>query len=139
MSFNSEDIKSITLTIDADPVGDGKLYHLLKAPRDLTVISAYMTAFATQNAGTAVCLTLLNYGTAGDTLQTGGTVVAKIGGTATAEQLTAYTPAAGVVNADQAYIHEGEWLVVRENEEGAGWIANDRFSYTLNYVIGKGA
>lgn len=137
MSINSENIKSITLPIDADPVGSDHYFHLLKAERDLTVLSAYMVSKTAQGAGTATKLRLENWGTSGAAVA--GTVCAYVGGTATASQLAALTPAAATIDTDQDYIDSGEWLVVHYAEEGAGWVANDRLTFTVNYVIGLGA
>lgn len=136
MTIPSENIKTITLPIYADPVGSGHAFYMMKAPRDLTILSAYMVSKVTQGAGTAVKIQLENWGTAGTAAI--GTVTA-IGGTAVASQLTANTPGAGSINADYDYFEQGEWLVAQYIEEGAGWVANDRFAVTVNYVIGLGA
>lgn len=135
--FSSENVKTITVTIQADPTTDGVLFPVMKAPRALTVVSAYAVSRQTQNAGTAILATLLNYGTAGTAIETGGTVVSVLGGTAAGARLTANTPAAGTVSSTQDYIDSGDWLYVRYNEEGAGWIAGDCLTYTINYVIGN--
>lgn len=137
MSINSENVKSITLTINSDPGGTDEIFYLLKAPRDITVLSAQMVSEQTQNAGTAITGRVENWGTAG--LAVEGTVTTALGGTATSARLTARTPAAAVVTTAQQYIDQGEWLVFRYGEEGAGWIAGDRVAFQLDYVIGLGA
>lgn len=137
MTAPSENIKTDVLIIDADPGATDEIFYRFKAPRDLTVLSAYMVAEQTQNAGTAVTLRLENWGTSGTAVE--GTVTTALGGTASGSRLTARTPAAATVSSSQQYIDQGEWLVVRYAEEGAGWIANDRFTFTFNYVIGLGA
>lgn len=137
MALNSENIKTVTLAINSDPTGTPHTYHLMKAPRDLTVLSAYMVAKAAQNAGTAVKLRLENWGTGGAAVA--GTVTSYVGGTATASQLAALTPGTATVDTAEDYIDEGEWLVVGYVEEGAGWISGDRFVFTVNYVMGLGA
>lgn len=137
MAINSENIKTISRAFEVDPTGTPHTFHLMKAPRDLTVLSAYMVAEVAQNAGTAVKLRLENWGTAGTAVE--GTVAAFVGGTAVDAQLAALTPEAAVIDADQDYIEEGEWLVINYTEEGAGWVASDRFVYVVNYVIGLGA
>lgn len=136
--FGGNDIKTIQLTIDSDPGGDGELFYLMKAPAALTVLSAYMVSEQTQNAGTAVALTLQNWGTAGTAVASGGTI-GSAGGTASASRLTARTPAAVTLTAAQQYVAKDTWLAVMYNEQGAGWIANDRFVFQVNYVLGKGA
>lgn len=137
MSFGSEQIYSVRLQIDVDPTGSED-YHLLRAPRDLTVVSAYMVAEATQNDGTAVVITLANWGTAGTAVQSGGTIVAALGGTAVADILTALTPKAGTISATEKFVDEGEWIVAQVTELGTGWIADNRFYYQFDYVLGKG-
>lgn len=134
MGLGGENVQRATLHHVGDLVGGGEIF-LMKAPRDLTVLDAYMTAQAAQNAGTAVLMALQNWGTAGTAVE--GTVAAALGGTATAARLSANTPAAATITAAQAYIDEGEWLVIDITEEGDGWIAGDAFTYEVHYVFGK--
>lgn len=137
--FGSENVQSRIIVIDADPGGDGEAFYAFRAPRDLTVKAGYMVAEQAQNAGTAVVLTLQNWGTAGTAIKSsGGTVVASLGGTATAARLSARTPAAGTVNTDGDNILQGEWLVLLYGELGTGWIASDRFQYQFDFVNGVG-
>jgi hypothetical protein len=137
MALNSENIKTDVLTIDADPGGTDEIFYRFKAPRDLTILNAYMVSEQTQNAGTAVGLRLENWGTAGTAVE--GTVTTQLGGTATNSRLTARTPASATIDSTQDYIEQGAWLVARYTEEGAGWIAGDRFTFVVNWVIGLGA
>lgn len=138
--FGGMNIQSQTLVIDSDPGSAAEPFYLMRAPEGgLTVRGVYMTAEQAQNAGTAVVLMLQNWGTAGTAVKSGGTVAAGIGGTASGARLSARTPAAGTVDSDQKYIAEGEWLVAGYAEEGTGWIANDRFTFQVDYVLGKGA
>lgn len=137
MGFGSERVYSVRFQLDVDPTGSEE-YHLLKAPRAITVVGAHVVSEAAQNAGTAVVFTLTNWGTAGTAVETGGTVVAALGGTAVASRLSALTPASGTPSSTQKYLDEGEWLVLQVTEEGAGWIADDRFVYQVDYVIGEG-
>lgn len=137
MAFGSDFVFTQTLTIDADPGGTDEIFYLMKAPANLTVVSAYMVSEQTQNAGTAVTLRVENWGTAGTAVE--GTVTTAAGGTATGSRLTARTPATATVTASQDNIDSGEWLVVRYAEEGAGWISGDRFAFTINYRFGIGA
>lgn len=136
--FGVDNVESVSLTIEVDPVGSDKIYYLLKAPNALQVIAGYMTSLASQNAGTAGLIQIENWGTAGTAIKAGaaGTVIPALGGTASAARLTANTPAAGTVSADGDNIAEGEWLVARWTEEGTGWVAADRFHYLLQYVNG---
>lgn len=133
----SENIKTDVLTIDSDPGGTDEIFYRFKATRNLTVISAYAVSEQTQNAGTAVGLRLENWGSAGTAVE--GTVTTTLGGTATASRLTARTPATATVSSTEQYINKNEWLVVRYTEEGTGWIANDRFTFVINWVNGRGA
>lgn len=137
MTISSENIKSSVLTIDADPGGTDEIFYLFKATRNMTVISAYMVSEQTQNAGTAVGLRLENWGSAGTAVE--GTVTTQLGGTASGSRLTARTPAAATVSSTEQYINKNEWLAVRYTEEGTGWIANDRFTFAINWVNGRGA
>ena len=136
MSFGSEDIKTVTLAIEADPTG-AEDFFLFKAPAALTIRGFHAVAEQTQNAGTAVVLTLANWGTAGTAVQSGGTI-ASLGGTAASARLTALTPASDTPDATEKYVDSGEWLVVQYTEEGTGWISNDRFFVAVDYVLGKG-
>lgn len=133
--FGAKNVLTDVLTIDADPGANAELFYRFKAPMALTIDSFYMTAEQSQSAGTAVVLSIQNWGTAGTSAQ--GTV-GSLGGTATAARLTARTPAGGSVDRSQNYFEAGEWLAVMYNEEGTGWIANDRFHLQINYVLGKG-
>lgn len=136
--FGGENVQSQIIQIDVDPGSTGT-FHLMRAARAMTVVGAYMVSKNTQNDGTAVRLALHNFGTAGASIKSGaaGTVVPALGGTATASQLTALTPASGTPSTDGKYIAEGEWLAVAYTEQGTGWIAGDRFVYQVDYVQGK--
>lgn len=137
--FGSERVQSIVVTIEADP-GGAEIYYVWRAPRPITVLAAYRVDENTQNAGTATKLTLHNYGTAGTAIKSSnGTIVATLGGTASAARLTAHVPATGVVDASGDNIAQGEWLVLDYAEEGTGWISGDRLTYQIDYVIGLGA
>lgn len=134
--YGSEQIHSVQFVIDADPGGTNELFYLMKAPRALTVVGFHATSEQAQNAGTAVTLSLQNWGTAGTAVESGGTI-GSLGGTATAARLGARTPASASLTAAQQYINEGEWLTVMYGEEGSGWIAGDRLSVQVDYIIGK--
>lgn len=132
--FGSEQIQSVSFVIDVDPT-DNQPFYLMKAPLPLTVISAYGTSKAADNAGTARLLSLQNWGTAGTAVE--GTVAAAIGGTASAARFAANTPKAATITAAEAYVGEGEWLVVHFGEEGSGWQSGDRLTYHVDYIVGK--
>lgn len=135
--FGSENEKVLSLVIDADPGADNKQFHLMKAPRALTVTAMYVTAAVAQGAGTACVFALHNYGTSGTALESGGTVVGAIGGTASASRLSAGVPKAGTITSGQAYIDVGEWLVLQYNEEGSGFQSGDRFAVEVHYRDGE--
>lgn len=124
------------LTILGDPVGSDNAFPLMRAPRNLTVLSAHVVSENAQNAGTAVTLALQNWGTAGTAVKSDGTVVPALGGTASGSRLSARTPVAGTVSAAAAYVAEGEWLYVFYTEEGTGWISGDVFTYEIEYTYG---
>lgn len=136
-SFGSQQIHTVSLVIDSDPGGTDEMFYMMKAQGPITVKSAYMTSEQAQNAGTAVLIRLENWGTAGTAVE--GTVTTNLGGTASAARLSARTPAAATMTTTQDNIDEGEWLVAHYAEEGTGWIAGDRFTFTVNYVYGLGA
>lgn len=134
MAFASEQVQSVTVRLDVD-LGGAETVHMFKAPKALTVTGAYAVAEVAQNAGTAVTFTLENWGVAGTAVE--GTIVPVLGGTASAARLSALVPAAGTPNGTTDYVDAGDWLVLAVAEEGAGWIAGDAFTYTVNYVIGN--
>ncbi len=135
--FGSENVKTASLVIDADPGAGDEIFYLMKAPAALTILNVYVAGEQANNAGTAIQARLENWGTAGTSVE--GTVCPYLGGTATASRLTARAPAAAVVTAAQRYVAQGAWLVVRYGEEGAGWQAGDRLSLHVHYVDGLGA
>lgn len=134
MAFSSEQVQSKHYRLDVDYAGAETL-HWFKAPKALTVIGAWAVAEVAQNAGTAVTMTLENWGTAGTAVE--GTIVPVLGGTAAAAQLGALVPKAGTPDSTNDYVDEGDWLVIAVAELGAGWVAGDAFVYTINYVIGN--
>lgn len=136
--FSSQTLLNQTLIVDADPGAGPEIFYAFRAPAAITIENVYVVAEQTQNAGTAVTLQVLNWGTAGTGVVTDGTVHAALGGTASDSRLTARTPAAATINRSQNFLTAGEWVVVNYAEEGAGWIAGDRFHINIEYVIGKG-
>lgn len=134
--FSAKDVRTITYVLDGDPGADNKQLHWFRAPRDITIDSAWIVAANTQNAGTAVVLQIEDWGTAGTAVA--GTIGAALGGTATTAVLTAKTPAAFTINTARNYLPVGTWVVIDYQEEGAGWISGDRFVISMNYTIGKG-
>jgi hypothetical protein len=117
MSFGSENVQSRPLMIEVDPAGND-IYPVLKATRAIRVKGAYIHSENTIS-GTGITLTLLNYGTAGTAVQTGGTVTNGLG--------------SGIV----ADIAEGEWLVWSLVEGAAGWQSGDRVFLQVDYTIGQ--
>ena len=134
MAFGSEQVQSATYRLDVDYAGAETL-HWFKAPKALTVTAANMVAEVLQNAGTAVTITLENWGTAGTAVE--GTIAPVLGGTAAAAILSALVPDAATPDSTGKYVDEGDWLVLAVAELGAGWVAGDAFTYTINYVVGK--
>ncbi len=136
--FSSQTLMNRSLVIDADPGGTNEVFYLFKAPVALTIEAVYVTSEQAQSAGTAVTAQVLNWGTAGTGVVTDGTVHAAVGGTAVASRLSARTPAAATIDRAQNFFTAGEWVVMNYGEEGTGWIAGDRFTVDVHYVIGKG-
>lgn len=135
--FGSENVKTAALVIEADPGGTDEIFYLMKAPRHLTILAAYVVQEQTQNAGTATTIQAENWGTAGTAVE--GTIWAAVGGTASGARLTARTPAAATITATQDELDEGDWLIIRYGELGTGWIAGDRIHVEVHYVDGQGA
>lgn len=130
------DVRKAVYVLDGDPGADNKQIHWFRAPADITITSASIVAANTQNEGTAVVIQIEDWGTAGTAVA--GTIGAAKGGTATAAVLTAKTPAAFTIDTAYNYVTSGSWIVLDYQEEGAGWIATDRFVIDLSYVMGKG-
>jgi hypothetical protein len=119
------------LNIETDPAGND-VYQLMRMPAAATVIGAYYVGENAQAAGTGITFQLLNYGTAGTAVQSGGTVTNALGTGIAADVPTAFT-----VNASQAQLDEGEWLVWLGTEVGGGWQSGDRYQLQVDYVLGK--
>ena len=134
--FGSENVKMVSLTIDTDPTGEED-FHLVKMARAATIKAGYVVSETASNAGTANMIRLENWGTAGTAVE--GTICAYVGGTATASRLSALTPVALTIDTTQDYLDAGDWLVVKFNEEGAGWQTGDRLTVVVHYVDGLGA
>lgn len=112
------------------------LLHVLKASSEqggVTIVDAYYVPKATTDAGTSHHLYLLNYGTAGTALASGGTV-ADVGGTAA--PFTSGLPAQFTITAAQAFLDQDEWLVLRKTQEGADSDITTNASLVLELVDG---
>ncbi len=115
---------------------DNDLVHVDKASSTyggMTILDAHYVPKATTNAGTSHHLYLLNYGTAGTALATGGTV-GDVGGTAA--PFTSGLPAAFTLTAAQVFLDAGEWLVLRKPQEGADSDITANASLVIEYVDG---
>ena len=135
-AFSGQEPVTVQFDLATDPAG-AKNYPLWRAPVGCTVVAFSVVPNATQNAGTAVVLQLVNFGTPGTAIKsTGGTVSAALGGTATDSRLTAATPArtTEMVN---AYLAEGEWLTLALAEQGAGWQAGEILRVQAEIVLAK--
>jgi hypothetical protein len=132
MNFGSEQVHSALLQIEVDP-GGNDIYPLFKAPRGATVKNAYFVSENALAAGTGITIQLLNYGTAGTAVQSGGTITNALGTGISADVPTAFT-----VNASQAQLDEGEWVVASLVEVGGGWQSGDRIRIQADYVLGHG-
>lgn len=129
--FGSENVHSVTLNIESDP-GGNDVYQLMKAPRAGSVKAAYYVGENTQAAGTGFTMRLLNYGTAGTAVETGGTITNALGTGISADIPTEFTLVPTAVNFD-----EGDWLVWTLTEVGGGWQSGDRVQLQVNYVLGQ--
>ena len=95
----------------------------------ITLTGAYFTG---TTLGTCN-MELLNYGTAGNALVSGGTIAAGASGTATV--WTAGTPNALTITAAQAFVDEGEWIVLKRTDGVSGTLGNFQ-CLTISYVDG---
>lgn len=123
-------------TVIPDPAADNKKLFLYKAPSGslgggVRVLSAYATNNATLNSGTSFSYQLLKYSSAA---ALNGTISAAIGGTA-ATPWTADVPQAFVIDAAQAFLDAGEWLVLDYQEDAAGNPTNS--VVTINLQVGN--
>jgi hypothetical protein len=135
MSFGSEQVYTITRVL-SDPGADNKQYHLWRAPAACEVKRAYIVSRDAQGAGSAGEFTLQNWGTAGTAIKSsGGTVVATLGGTASAARLAAGTPKAGTLV--EGTLAAGEWLVLDYQETG-DWVES-AVVIQFDVVYGVGA
>ncbi|MDD5001612.1 MAG: hypothetical protein PHO55_11590 [Thiomonas arsenitoxydans] len=132
--FGSNNVQTVSFHI-TDPGADDKNIHLMRAPSEskVTIKRAYLTVQGAQGAGSATEFYLYNFGTAGTAIKSsGGTVAAKLGGTATTVRLSAATPAAYTISNDT--LAAGEWLVCNTQETG-DWV-EVQATISLDYVIG---
>lgn len=133
--FGRDNIQTVVFKL-ADPAADDKQYHVWRAPAACEVLHAYIVSRDAQGAGSAGEFTLQNWGTAGTAIKSsGGTVVATLGGTASAARLAAGTPKAGTLV--EGTVAEGEWLVLDYQETG-DWVEGS-ITYVFDYVLGIGA
>lgn len=133
--FGSENVETIVRVV-ADPGADNKQLHLWRAPRACEVKTAYIVSRDAQGAGSAGEFTLHNYGTAGTAIKsTGGTIVATLGGTASAARLAAGVPKAGTIV--EGTLAEGEWVVLDYQETG-DWVES-AVLVQFDVVYGVGA
>ena len=95
----------------------------------ITLTGAYFTG---TTLGTCN-MELLNYGTAGTTLAASGTIAAGASGTATV--FAANTPVALTITAAQAFVDEGEWIVLKRTDGVAGTLGNFQ-TIAITYVDG---
>lgn len=135
--FSGQEPVSVQFDLSVDPTA-AKNYPLWRAPVACTVTGLAVVVDKTHNAGTAIVLQLVNFGTAGTAIKSGsaGTVTASLGGTATDARLTAAVPARTTTTVSP-YLEAGEWLTLALAEEGAGWQAGDIVRVQADVVLGK--
>ena len=127
--------ETVTLNL-TDPGADNKQIHVWRAPRACEVVRAYIAVQNAQGAGSAGEFTLQNWDTAGTAIKSsGGTIVATLGGTASASRLSAATPSAGSVV--EGTMAAGEWVVCDYQETG-DWV-EQHVTITFDVVYGVGA
>jgi hypothetical protein len=130
--LGSETVFTKTITIETDPAAADQ-FHIMRAPRALTVLGAYMVSENNLGAGTAIDLALQNWDTTGTAVKTGGTIAVASG-----TGLAANTPLTATLTAAAQYVAQGEWLVLSYTEVGGGYQAGDRVHFQFDYVLGDG-
>ena len=125
----------VTLDVAVDPAGD-KVYTVFRAPSYATIKRLTAQTSIAHNAGTAYALSLLNYGTAGTAVVSGGTVSAVIGGTAS--PFAANVPAT-TATMPAPILEEGQYLVLNLDEQGAGWQAGEVLRVQIDVQYGLAA
>lgn len=116
--------------------GNNDLIRVVKASTKfggMTIIAANYVPAAATDAGTSHALYLLNYGTTGTALASGGTV-GSVGGTAA--PYSAGVPAAFTLTTAQVFLDEGEWLVLRKTQEGADSDITTNATLVIEYCDG---
>lgn len=122
--FNSQNIKSVTISLDYDPAAD-KVIPVFRAPQPLTVVGCYATVTTTiASDGT-------NYFAVA--LKNGSEVVgAAVGGVDTA--WTALTPKSMTIDETYSYIDAGEVLALDYNETATGTFT--QLTVQIDYLVG---
>ncbi len=122
--FSSQNIKSVTISLDYDPAAD-KTIPVFRAPQALTVVGCYAT----------VTTTIASDGTNffAVSLKNGSDVVgAAVGGVDTA--WTALTPKSMTIDETYSYVDAGDVLAVFYNEDGTGTFT--QLTVQIDYLVG---
>lgn len=125
----------LTMDITTDPGGDKK-YVLMRAPDYCTIKRLTVWTNTAHNAGTAVAVSLQNFGTAGTAVITGGTVSATLGGTA--DPFSANVPYT-TASMTAPILTAGQYLAVSLDEQGAGWQSGEIMRVAVDVQFGLAA
>lgn len=121
-----------------DPAGE-ETYLLWRAPVASTIVRFTVQTNKSQNAGTANAYSLENWGTAGTAIKaSGGTILAPVGGTASADRLTADTPTSkALADMLNPYIAEGEYVALHYTEPAVGWQSGELATLQVDFIPAK--
>lgn len=131
---------TLTFNLLADPAGE-ETYLLWRAPVGSTITRFTVQTNKAHNAGTANAYSLENWGTAGTAIKaSNGTILAPVGGTATADRLAADVPTTKVL-ADMLnpYVAEGEYVQLHYTEPQVGWQSGEFVTIQIDIVPAKQA
>lgn len=130
--------QTLTFNLTVDPAGE-ETYLLWRAPVASTVTRFTVQTNKAHNAGTANAYSLENWGTAGTAIKSsGGTILAPVGGTATADRLAADTPTTkALADMTNPYIAEGEYVQLRYTEPATGWQSGELVTVQVDVVLAK--
>ena len=133
--MSDNEFYTVTLDVAVDPAGN-KVYPVWRAPDYATVRRLTTVTSIAHNAGTAYAISVLNYGTAGTAVITGGTVIGALGGTASPNGALVPKTTSTVTS---PFVTAGQYLVVSLTEQGAGWQAGEVLRVMVDVQFGKAA
>lgn len=136
--FGDQAVYPVIFDLGVDPTASAN-FPLFRAPIDCTVQRLTVNSNKAGGAGTAIALTLVNFGTAGTAIKSsGGTISASLGGTAAAGRLGANVPAT-TTSFTNPLIRAGEYVALQLTEEGGGWQSGEVIRVQFDVINGQTA